>query len=167
MNNDFQTYIGLGSNLEDPMIQIQRAITALSVLSRCRQLVCSPLYRSRAIGPGDQPDYINAVVALRTQLSPQQLLEELQAIENAQGRQRTIVWGPRTLDLDLLLYDKLRLDTPALTLPHPQMMGRNFVLCPLYDVAPDLVMVDGTPLATRLQALSTDGLEKLQSPMIQ
>ena len=134
-----RAYIGIGGNLDDPLLQMRRAFRALRELPASRCVACSPLYRSAAVGgPSGQPDYLNAAAALDTTLAPDELLTALQAIETAQGRTRTVRWGPRTLDLDLLLYDQLVLDEPRLTLPHPRLHERVFVLYPLYDIAPDL-----------------------------
>ena len=132
-------YVGLGANLDDPVEQVQRACDELKRIPSTQMLACSPLYRSAPLGPQDQPDYINAVAALQTQLSAPELLAALRAIEQQHGRRRDgSRWGPRTLDLDILLYGDLRQDAPELTLPHPGLHERAFVLYPLYDVAPEL-----------------------------
>ncbi len=144
-----RAYIALGSNLGDPAAQLRRAVAAIQALPSSEVEALSRVYRSAAVGPGDQPDYLNAVVRLDTGLEPRDLLLALQQIENDQGRQRQERWGARTLDLDLLLYDDLRIDTAALTLPHPAMAQRHFVLYPLRDVAPgNLLLPDGTVLDT-------------------
>jgi len=144
-------YVGLGSNLEQPEAQINSALKALAGIPESKVINSSHWYCSKAIGPGDQPDYINAAVMLETQLIPIELLHQLQAIENSQGRQRNIRWGARTLDLDLLLCTRepnnhVRIDSDELQLPHPEIMQRNFVLYPLYDVAPELIMPNGEQL---------------------
>jgi 2-amino-4-hydroxy-6-hydroxymethyldihydropteridine diphosphokinase len=132
-------YVGLGANLEDPVEQVQRACDELKNLPASQVLACSPLYRSAPLGPQDQPDYVNAVAALQTQLSAPELLMALRGIELQHGRRRDgSRWGPRTLDLDILLYGDLQQDAPELTLPHPGLHERAFVLYPLYDVAPEL-----------------------------
>jgi 2-amino-4-hydroxy-6-hydroxymethyldihydropteridine diphosphokinase len=134
-----RAYIGIGSNLDDPVARVWRAFDALAEIPASRCVACSPLYRGAAVGgPADQPDYINAVAALDTTLGPDGLLAALQDIETAQGRVRAERWGPRTLDLDLLLYDRLVSNDPQLTLPHPRLHQRAFVLYPLYDIAPNL-----------------------------
>ena len=134
-----RAYVGIGSNLGRPLIQMRHAFLALRKLPASRCVACSPLYRGApAGGPSGQPDYLNAAAALDTMLAPDELLTALQAIETARGRTRTVRWGPRTLDLDLLLYDQLVLDGSRLTLPHPRLHERAFVLYPLYDIAPDL-----------------------------
>jgi 2-amino-4-hydroxy-6-hydroxymethyldihydropteridine diphosphokinase len=134
-----RAYIGIGSNLDDPIARVRRAFDALAEMPASRCVVRSPLYRGAPVGgPSGQPDYINAVAALDTTLAPGRLLVALQAIETGQGRVRAERWGPRTLDLDLLLYDRLVSNNPRLTLPHPHLHQRAFVLYPLHDIAPAL-----------------------------
>ncbi len=133
-------YIGIGSNLAGPILQVRRAFSCLDGLPRSRCIARSPLYRSAPLGPADQPDYVNAVAGLETALPPAQLLAALQAIEHRRGRVRRQRWGPRTLDLDILLYDDLVQDDPRLTLPHPRLAQRRFVLYPLRDIAPGLTI---------------------------
>ncbi|MGA9855910.1 MAG: 2-amino-4-hydroxy-6-hydroxymethyldihydropteridine diphosphokinase [Gammaproteobacteria bacterium] len=135
-------YIGLGSNLHGPAGQIERAFVELNVLPRTRLLARSHLYRSRPLGPQDQPDYINAVAMLTTELAPLKLLQALRKLEEGHGRRRTVEghWGARSLDLDILMYGDVRVNTPELTLPHPQMHVRSFVLYPLAELAPTLVI---------------------------
>lgn len=136
-----RAYVGIGSNLDDPPSQVRRAFQALAVLPASRCVARSPLYRTGPVGgPPGQPDYLNAVAALDTALDPDALLTALQEIESAQGRTRTVRWGPRTLDLDLLLYGTLTRVEPRLTLPHPRLHERAFVLYPLYDIAPTLLL---------------------------
>jgi 2-amino-4-hydroxy-6-hydroxymethyldihydropteridine diphosphokinase len=133
-------WIGLGSNLDDPVSQIKRATGALDRIDRTRLIAVSGLYRNPPMGPADQPDFVNAVAALLTGLSPQALLTELQAIERLQGRDKKDVvhWGPRCIDLDLLTFGKRTLDEISLKIPHPGISGRNFVLFPLLELAPEL-----------------------------
>ena len=136
-----RAYIGIGSNLNDPVAQVQRAFRALAELPASRLMACSSLYRSAPVGgPPDQPDYVNAVAALDTALNPEELLAALQVLEIQQGRVRTVRWGPRTLDLDVLLYGSTIRNDSWLTLPHPRLQERAFVLYPLYDIAPDLTI---------------------------
>lgn len=156
-----RAFIGLGSNLDDPVRQLLKALDALGQLSETERIAYSRLYRSVPLGPPGQPDYVNAVVALDTRLSPLALLRELQAIEQAQGRERHEHWGARTLDLDLLLYGGLVMHSAPLTIPHPEMEQRNFVLYPLYEVEPELVMPDGRTLPELLVGCSEEGLERL------
>ena len=132
-------YLGLGANLQDPAAQVRRALDELHSIPQSRLLNHSPLYKSPPLGPPGQPDYVNAVAALQTGLEPLTLLAELRAIELRHGRRRDgSRWGPRTLDIDVLLYGERVLDTPELTLPHPGLHERAFVLYPLFDVAPAL-----------------------------
>ncbi len=133
-----EAYIGLGSNLDQPRAQVEQAIAELDRLPRSRVRARSRLYGSRPLGPADQPDYVNAVVCLETGLDPLPLLDALQAIEQAHHRVRERRWGPRTLDLDLLLYGTRRIDLPRLRVPHPQMHRRDFVLRPLLEIAPEI-----------------------------
>lgn len=156
-----RAYIGLGSNLDDPVQQLHRALEALAQLPQTQRIACSRFYRSAPLGPQDQPDYVNAVVALDTDLLPEALLDALQAIEAAQGRVRTRRWGPRTLDLDLLLYGNEVLATPRLTVPHPGLAERNFVLYPLAELVPDLQLPDGQRLEELLLRCDRTGLEPL------
>ena len=146
-------YIGLGSNLNGPRRQIQQAVQRLSKLPHSRISKKSSLYRSKAVGPGDQPDYINSVIALRTELEPTALLDLLQQIENSQHRTRTIRWGARTLDLDILLYGDLTIANERLTIPHPQLQHRNFVLYPLAEIEPELCLPNGTAVQKILDNL--------------
>jgi len=129
--------VGLGSNLADPEQQIRTALAELQRLPETVFALRSSLYRSAAVGPAGQPDYLNAVAALVTLLAPERLLEGLQEIENAHGRDRSGErWGPRSLDLDLLAYGSVRMTGAELTLPHPRIAGRNFVLFPWSEIAP-------------------------------
>ena len=151
-------YIALGSNLEHPMRQVDCALEALSRLPDSTLLAVSPRYRSVAVGPGEQPDYINAVAALDTLLEPLSLLAAMQAIEQRQGRVRLQRWGARTLDLDLLLYGGRQIDLPELSVPHPRMLERTFVLLPLLDLAPELCAPDGRRIADIAAGLDCDGV---------
>ena len=121
-------YIGLGSNLQNPLQQIKTAINDLQSLAGVTIITVSSLYQSPPMGPADQPDYINAVISLETSLSPHQLLDALQSVEQLHGRERKRHWGERTLDLDILLYGDQILDDERLTIPHPGMHERAFVL---------------------------------------
>ena len=141
MTGTVTAYIGLGANLDNPAAHLRRALQDLAAISTTRMSAGSPLYKSRPLGPQDQPDYINAVARLETGLTPQALLAELLAVERRHGRERDgRRWGPRPLDLDLLLYGDAKLDTPGLTVPHPGLHERAFVLYPLADIAPDLLI---------------------------
>ncbi|MCG7599429.1 2-amino-4-hydroxy-6-hydroxymethyldihydropteridine diphosphokinase [Halomonas sp. McH1-25] len=155
-------YIGLGSNLDGPERRIEQALTALDDFPLTHLVKASPCYASAPVGPQDQPDFVNAVACISTCLSPLALLDQLQALEQAHRRRRLRHWGPRTLDLDLLTFDDLCLDLPRLKVPHPHMRERAFVLVPLADIAPDLI-VAGTPLP-HLLARVTDGRLRRLSP---
>lgn len=157
-----RAYIGLGSNLASPMQQVRQAIAELAQLPESRLCAVSRLYRSAPMGPADQPDYINAVAAIDTRLSPLALLDALQSIEQQHHRTRGAVqWGPRTLDLDLLLYGDTLISEPRLTVPHPGMLQRGFVLLPLADIAPSLQLPGGEGLQALCAALPGEGLEPL------
>jgi 2-amino-4-hydroxy-6-hydroxymethyldihydropteridine diphosphokinase len=156
-----RAWIGLGSNLEDPLAQVSTALQELKLLPDSTLAARSSLYRSDPVGPPGQPDYINAVAALDTRLEPEALLDALQAIEQMHQRVRKIHWGPRTLDLDLLLYGDQVISTPRLTVPHAYMTERNFVLWPLAELAPELILPDGRPLNTLLQHCPLGTLEKI------
>lgn len=137
-------YIGLGSNLGDPREQVLAALSELGTLPGCTLVARSSLYATTPVGPIEQPDYVNAVAALAARLSPLDLLSALQGVERAHGRRRDgSRWGPRTLDLDLLVYGHRRLREPGLELPHPEMHRRAFVLVPLAEIAPEWLVVPG------------------------
>lgn len=155
-------YIGLGSNLEAPVNQVQTAITELAGIRQSRLLRSSSLYQTAPLGPAGQPDYINAVAALQTSLSADDLLTELQQLENRHQRVRRDRWGARTLDLDLLLYGDEIIKSERLTVPHPRLGERNFVLIPLLEIAPDLILPDNQALAELAMRCSRDGLQRLE-----
>ncbi len=156
-------YIGFGSNLGDPTGQIAHAREAVSGLPESEEVAFSSLYRSDPMGPPDQPRYINAVMALRTRLPPFTLLNCLQKIENDQGRVRTGErWGPRTLDLDILLYGRACIRTQTLTIPHYGMAQRPFVLYPLAEIAPETLLIPGQGrLAMLLRNCPKQGVERV------
>lgn len=137
-------YIGLGANLDDPVRQVRTALDELGRLPGTRLEAVSPLYRTAPVGPPGQPDYVNAVARLSTGLPPRELLAALQGIERVHGRERNGTrWGPRPLDLDILLYDDCQIDEPGLKIPHPEIASRAFVLVPLADVAPPELSIPG------------------------
>lgn len=154
-------YIGMGSNLSHPRQQIERALEALASVPATRLMDQSSLYRSEPMGPIDQPDFINAVAKLETQLSPYDLLTALQEIENSQGRVRTNErWGPRTLDLDLLLYSDQVIADDRLVVPHSGLGERNFVLYPLHEIAGGELEIPGLGMLSQLlQDCPQNGLE--------
>ncbi len=139
-DTDFVTaFIGLGSNLDQPAEQLVTARQTIAALPNIEETGFSSLYRNPPMGPQDQPDYVNAVMAIKTSLPAIDLLHQLQAVEQSQGRVRTGErWGARTLDLDLLLYGDRQIEVPDLTVPHIGIAERAFVLYPLYEIAPDL-----------------------------
>lgn len=156
-------YVALGSNLANPLAQVQRAFSELDGLPESLLLARSSLYRTAPVGPADQPDYINAVVALETRLTPRELLDALQSIERGHGRQRDGTrWGPRTLDLDILLYGDEQVTEPGLQIPHPEIAGRAFVLVPLAEVAPAGLRVPGSrTLAELVEICAREGIARL------
>lgn len=159
--SQYRAWIGLGSNLDDPLTQVRTALKELAELPETTLAAHSSLYRSDPVGPPGQPDYINAVAALDTRLEPEPLLDALQAIEQAHHRVRKVHWGPRTLDLDLLLYGGEVISTDRLSVPHPFMTERNFVLWPLAELEPGLILPDGRPLKALLQQCPLGTLEKI------
>lgn len=161
-----RVYIGLGSNLAEPLRQLQAALAAIAELPHSHLAATSSLYASDPLGPPDQPRYVNAVAALDTELAPLELLDALQRIEQEQGRVRKAErWGPRTLDLDILLFGNRLLSEARLTVPHYHMHARAFVLYPLAEIAPtDLQLPDGRRLEQLLAACPYVGLERLVTP---
>ncbi|MEY2853935.1 MAG: hypothetical protein RL030_1067 [Pseudomonadota bacterium] len=151
-------YIGVGSNMGDPATEVRAAIQALGRVDRSTLVSASRLYRTKPFGPVAQGDFINAVAGVLTQLAPQELLAELRALEAKRGRQRAERWGPRILDLDLLVFGEQRVDTPELVVPHPGISERGFVLAPLADIAPDLDVPGAGRVATMLRALPDTGI---------
>lgn len=133
-------YLGLGSNLENPTQQVLTATDELAELPNSTLLAASRLYHSKPLGPQNQPDFVNRVVALETTLPPLTLLDHLQELENLHHRLRTTRWGPRTLDLDILLYGSQIINHPRLTIPHPGIGQRDFVRKPLAEIAPELLL---------------------------
>ncbi|WP_417662915.1 2-amino-4-hydroxy-6-hydroxymethyldihydropteridine diphosphokinase [Pseudomonas sp.] len=159
-----RVYIGLGSNLATPQQQLNAALSALAGIKQTRLVAQSSFYASDPLGPADQPRYLNAVAALDTQLGPLQLLDALQTIELEQGRERKEQrWGPRTLDLDILLFGQQVLNEPRLVVPHYHMHARAFVLYPLAEIAPGLQLPDGRTLQDLLAACPFEGLERLNN----
>ena len=153
-------YIALGSNLHTPLEQLKRALKALAQLPQTQLMAVSSFYRSKPLGPQDQPDYLNAVVEISTALSPLALLDELQRIENEQGRVRLRRWGERTLDLDILLYGDEIIQTERLTVPHYDMHNREFVIVPLAEIAPNLILPNGQKLTELADRFTVHQMEK-------
>jgi 2-amino-4-hydroxy-6-hydroxymethyldihydropteridine diphosphokinase len=155
-------YIGLGSNLAEPVAQIKSAHAAIAAIPGVKELAFSGLYHSLPMGPQNQPDYVNAVMCVSTGLLPMDLLRSLQAIENDQGRVRKGErWGARTLDLDVLLYGDQIIDLPDLTVPHPGLAERSFVLYPLVEIAPHLFVPGKGAIADLISQCPLSGLKRL------
>ena len=154
-------YVGIGANLDDPAARVRRAFAALDALPRTRVRRRSSLYRSAPQGYRAQPDFVNAVAELQTALEPRELLGALQALEAQAGRERSFPNAPRTLDLDLLLYDGERIDEKALTLPHPRMHERAFVLVPLLEIAPDAAIPGLGAARDCLGRVGDQGVERI------
>jgi 2-amino-4-hydroxy-6-hydroxymethyldihydropteridine diphosphokinase len=153
-----RVFISLGSNLQGPLQQVKKAAESIRQLPETSVVAVSRWYQSKAVGPGQQPDYVNGVIGISTSLTPSDLLLALHTIEDEHDRLRTVRWGPRTLDLDILLYGDAVIDEPHLTIPHPRMLTRNFVLHPLCDIDPELIFPDGNPLQNHIKECSWDNL---------
>jgi 2-amino-4-hydroxy-6-hydroxymethyldihydropteridine diphosphokinase len=161
-------YVALGSNLENPIQQVQHAMLSLANVPHTQVLKTSSLYQTAPIGYADDaldqvPDFINAVVAVETTLDPVELLEALLAIENKAGRQRPYPNAPRVLDCDLLIYGHIELNSPQLTLPHPRMHERGFVLLPLFEIAPHLSLAKHGKIALLMNEDLLTGVKKLNA----
>ena len=154
-------YIALGANLDDPLGQLRAALDAVAALPDSRMLRTSSFYRTAPVGAPGQPDYLNAVAALETGLAPDDLLAALLEIEHDFGRRREYRNAPRTLDLDLLLYDDVVIDRPHLQIPHPRLHLRAFVLVPLAEIAPELRLPGRGSVAAWLPAVTTQRITKL------
>lgn len=162
MTRAVRAFIGLGSNLEDPRRQVRMAVAELDALPYTRLAARSSLYRSDPMGPPDQPDYINAVAAVDTILTPLALLDALMGVERAHGRVRNATrWGPRTLDLDLLIYGERIISEARLTVPHPGIGERAFVLLPLMEIVPDLEIPGRGRVVALAAGLPEGGIERL------
>lgn len=142
-----RVFIGLGSNLNNPVQQIKQAVLHLAEIPNTRLDSVSSIYASKPMGPEDQPDFMNAAALLTTRQKPLELLQELKAIEAHQQRIRTRHWGPRTIDLDILLFGEDVIDLPELRIPHPGLTQRSFVLHPLFEIAPALILPNGEKLS--------------------
>ncbi|WP_462180542.1 2-amino-4-hydroxy-6-hydroxymethyldihydropteridine diphosphokinase [Pseudoalteromonas gelatinilytica] len=155
-------YLGLGANLNAPRKQIHDAVAALKALKDVEFVCVSHDYASKPMGPQDQPDYVNAVACVKTALEPEQLLDLTQAIELEHGRVRKEErWGPRTLDIDILLFGNDVIDTPRLTVPHYGLTEREFVVYPLFEIAPTLVLPNNQSLADITKTLPLNDLQQL------
>jgi 2-amino-4-hydroxy-6-hydroxymethyldihydropteridine diphosphokinase len=156
-----KAFIALGSNLNDPASQVTRAFQAIDKLPKTKLVKTSSLYQSAPVGYENQPDFINAAVEVSTDLNPLQLLKQLLKIEQAFGRERTFANAPRVLDLDLLLFDDISMQTAALTLPHPRMHERSFVLLPLAEIAPDLMLPKAGNVVKLAQLYKNQSITKI------
>lgn len=148
-----RAYIGMGSNRGDRLEYIRSALADVSAMEDLFLVGKSGVYESEPVGLTDQENFLNAVISVETTLTPGRLLAELQEIEMKHGRRRITRWGPRTIDLDILLFDDLEQDDPVLTIPHPRLRERRFVLEPLLEIEPELLLPDGTPVANLLDEL--------------
>jgi 2-amino-4-hydroxy-6-hydroxymethyldihydropteridine diphosphokinase len=155
-------YVAIGSNLNHPQARVQEAFERLATLPATRLLHRSRLYRTRPMGPQDQPDFVNAAAGLLTQLGARQLLQSLLQIETGMGRSRQQRWGPRVIDLDLVWMHGETIDEPGLTVPHPGVSTRNFVLYPLADIAPTLAIPGHGKVSDLLRAVGNDGISVLE-----
>ena len=163
MNNIF---IGLGSNLSDPIQQIVTAMKSLALIAETDIIRQSSLYSSPPMGPQDQPDYINAVVELESNLSAHALLDQLQLIEQQQGRVRLRHWGERTLDLDIIVFGDQVIADERLHIPHKGLAQRSFVLYPLVEIAPELIIPKFGKIADLVQRCPQAGLNKINLDLI-
>jgi 2-amino-4-hydroxy-6-hydroxymethyldihydropteridine diphosphokinase len=155
-------YVALGSNLDDPREQVERAMAALAGLPDTRLVLRSSLYRARPFGPVEQPDFVNAAAGLLTRLDPAGLLAQLKGLEAQLGRERPVVrWGPRRIDLDLLVHGDARIAEPGLEVPHPGIPERAFVLVPMAEFAPDLVVPGRGRVRDLLARVDSADLERL------
>ncbi|MBR0568489.1 2-amino-4-hydroxy-6-hydroxymethyldihydropteridine diphosphokinase [Azoarcus sp. L1K30] len=160
-----RAYVAFGANLGEPQRALQQALKALGELSHTRVVARSSCYRTAPVGvDGEQPDYINAVIALDTALTPRPLLDALLDIETIGGRTRDYHQAPRTMDLDLLLHGTSVIDEPGLILPHPRMHERAFVLYPLSEIAPDLSIPGIGPIAPLLATVANQAISRIQEP---
>ncbi|MEP6884259.1 MAG: 2-amino-4-hydroxy-6-hydroxymethyldihydropteridine diphosphokinase [Gammaproteobacteria bacterium] len=154
-------YVAIGSNLNEPRARVLEAFERLAELPATCIVLRSRLYRSRPMGPQDQPDFVNAVAGLLTQLKARELLDGLLRTEQAMGRNRQVRWGPRVIDLDLIWMPGGPIDEPGLTLPHPGVSTRNFVLYPLADIAPTLAIPGHGTVSELLGGADNDGISIL------
>lgn len=152
-------FIGLGANIAQPLLQLKNAVVEIAKIPQTKMSALSSFYGSKPMGPQDQPDYINAVCGLETQLEPIALLDALQEIELSSGRVRKDErWGARTLDLDILLFDQQCINSPRLTVPHYGLKKREFVLYPLAEIAPELLLPCGSAITTLANNIASNGI---------
>jgi len=164
VSENTQAYVGVGCNLGDRRASIASAVAALTEHDSCQSVICSSLYETSPMGPQDQPDYLNAVIGLQTSLVALDLLHLLQSIENNHGRTRDGErWGARTLDLDLLVFGKQIIETQELTVPHKGIADRSFVLKPLEEIAPELVIPGKGPVKQLVEECRQFNIRRLDS----
>ena len=156
-------FVALGSNLDDPPSQVRAGLRAIADLADTRLISVSSLYRNPAVGYRDQPDFVNAVARIATHLAPRALLDALLEIERARGRVREFLNAPRTLDLDVVLYGDRVVEEPGLTIPHPRMLERAFVMVPLGEIAPEAIIPGAGPVAALAARIDGTGMTKLAS----
>lgn len=160
-------YVGIGSNLDQPEQQVRRALAALAGIPDTRLILCSSLYGSKPFGPVEQPDFVNAVAALLTRLAPLPFLQQLRGLEGQLGRSAPRErWGPRRIDLDLLVFGGERIESAELTVPHPQIAARNFVLYPLCELAPDLPIPGSARVRELAARVDSGGIWRLDGETI-
>jgi 2-amino-4-hydroxy-6-hydroxymethyldihydropteridine diphosphokinase len=157
-----RAYLALGANIGDRRESMRTAVRLLREGGACRITAASSLYLTKPVGLEDQPDFLNAVVEVRTGLSPRELLDYCRKIEETMGRQRTIRWGPRVIDIDILLYSDRRIDEDGLVIPHPRMVERAFVLVPLAEIAPDIEIAPGSTARDAVARVGGQGIVKLE-----
>lgn len=155
-------YLGLGSNLDYPEKHLNLALVDIADIDQTTILASSSYYKSPPLGPQDQPDFINCVVKLETGLTAHILLAALQKIENQHGRKREIRWGPRTLDLDILLFGDMKINDDNLTIPHPQLAYREFVLVPLSEIESDIIIPGMGPVSGLITRLGIHSLQRIE-----
>lgn len=165
-HSPINAFIALGSNLEDPVAQVRAGLGALAALPQTRLIAASSLYRNPPAGYRDQPDFVNAVAQIETRLAPRALLDALLAIERAHGRLRDFPNAPRTLDLDILVYGEQAVCENGLTIPHPRMLERAFVLVPLAEIAPAAVVPGAGTAARHAAKVDATGMVKLSGERV-
>ena len=161
-----RAYLGLGSNVGDRRANLQQAVDLLDVEPGIRVTHTSDVWETDPVGGPSQPDFLNAVVGVRTQLTPWALLAACARVEHALGRVRDVRWGPRTIDVDILLMQNTVMSDPKLTVPHPRITERAFVLLPLLQLAPTAKLPDGTPLATFVEHVGAQGARPVGPPLV-
>lgn len=154
-------YLGLGANIGDSKGNLREAVRQIAADSSCEVTAVSPLYETKPVGFEDQPDFLNAVIEVKTKLSPSDILSLCNKVEENLGRKRTIRWGPRVIDIDVLLYEDMESSDESLTIPHPRMLERAYVLAPLADIAPNMELVGGITASEAAQRIGQMGIKKI------